>query len=158
MIQRIQTLYLIAVLALLIAALFVPLAFLNVDVKGEMMTFHYFLYPKTKESFFEPNWLLLILQSVVFIITLVTIFLYKNRILQVRVLAFNYLACIAYWICLWFFAIDAVENDIPQGLFLKGSSFGIASYFPLGQIFLLYFAQKAIKRDEILVRSSGRLR
>ncbi|MDR0790582.1 MAG: DUF4293 domain-containing protein [Bacteroidales bacterium] len=158
MIQRIQTLYLVAVIALSITALFFPIAFMIVDIKGEQMTFQYFLLQQDREGFFNSNWLLLILQSVIVIISLITIFLYKNRMRQIRVLAFNYLVCIAYWICLWFFAVGVAQKDIPQGLFLTGSSYGLAAYFPLVQIFLLYLAQKAIKKDEILVRSSERLR
>ncbi|MDR1847819.1 MAG: DUF4293 domain-containing protein [Bacteroidales bacterium] len=158
MIQRIQTLWLTLVLALSVIALFFPILILDIDVKGAVMKYPYFLFPKGEENFFKPAYLLIILQSAVFIITLVSVFLYKKRILQIRMLAFALLCNVFYAGFIFLFAVKNASNEIPNGLDLAGMSYGLTAYFPFFQMFMLYLAQKAIKRDEIKVRSSDRLR
>jgi hypothetical protein len=118
----------------------------------------YFIYPKGKENIFSLNFILLGLQVALVLITLVTIFLYKRRILQIRLVAFASLICVFYFGYIFLFGADVAAKDIPVGLVLTGTSYGLAAYFPIAQIFLLYLAQKSIKKDEILVRSSDRLR
>ncbi|MDR1006707.1 MAG: DUF4293 domain-containing protein [Bacteroidales bacterium] len=158
MIQRIQTLWLIAVLVIAVATFFFPLAYLDIDIKGMSAKYEYSIYPMAKDTIFHPAWVLIILQSVLFIATLITIFLYKNRMLQIKILAFLLLVCVVYTGYIFLFVIDNAAKDIPVGLFKTGDAYGIGSYFSFAQIVLIYLAQKAIKKDEILVRSSDRLR
>jgi hypothetical protein len=158
MIQRLQTLYLMAVMALSVNALFFPLASLQIDVRDVTESYPYFLYPKSETNIFIPDYVLLVLHSIVFLLSLITIFLYKNRILQMRVCAFVLLVCVIFvgYMFVWGVNIAASKN-ILQGT-LKGYGYGIATYFPFAQMFFAYLAQKRIKKDEILIRSSERLR
>ena len=90
MIQRIQTVYLFAVAILMIATLFAPLTILQVgenlfsfDASGisTMLT--------ENPELIYPTWGMFALTAIIALVALITIFLFKNRILQIRLSVFN---------------------------------------------------------------------
>ena len=85
MLQRIQTVYLLIIVALTVATLFLPLAVLQ---QGDAL----FSFDASglstmigEPELLYPAWGLFALTAIIAIIALVTIFLYKKRILQIRV-------------------------------------------------------------------------
>lgn len=92
---------------------------------------------------------LLIMNIITFALAFVSIFLYRHRMLQIRVSVFNVIILIAFqgWI-LWLFF-----NNRPQE-----SSFSIFSVFPIVSAILIFTAIRYIARDEALVRSTSRIR
>ncbi|MGO1585666.1 DUF4293 domain-containing protein [Mesonia sp.] len=89
--------------------------------------------------------------SVSSILALVTIFLYKNRKLQFVV---NRLNIILNFILLGFFVYWSLM--VPGEMQISEN--GIGMFLPIISIVLLVMANKAIKKDEALVKSVDRLR
>lgn len=132
MIQRIQTLFLLIASALLFSMFLSKMA-----ISGDE-------YVK-----FTEIHSLLIMNIITFTLTFCTIFLYRHRILQIRISVFNVVILLAYqgWI-LWLFF-----NNRPQD-----SSFTIYSVFPIVSAILIFTAIRYIARDEALVQSTSRIR
>jgi hypothetical protein len=90
------------------------------------------------------------------IVPLVTLFLFKKRLLQIRLCAVNIVLllgtlifiAIYYYLGSRFFAEFSYE--------VRG--FKIAAIFPLLSLVLTYLAARAIFKDEMLVRSLDRIR
>lgn len=152
MIQRIQTLYLLLSVALIVAAMCLPIGSF---IAPDGVTTHVLkplgltLADGTCQSTWGL-WGILLLDTVV---AACTIFLYKNRMLQVRTTVFNtllmagyYLACVAF--------VFMLKGD------LEGVSFtpGWALCFPAIAIILHYLAFRGIMSDEVMVRAADRLR
>lgn len=99
------------------------------------------------------------MQIGVALIALIAIFLYKNRQLQVKFVASGLLLVTIYVAFLLFFKIDGLEKAIA-GLY----STPVVNYnkisisFPVLQLLLFILAQRAIRKDDRIVRSSDRLR
>ncbi len=172
MIQRVQTLWLSLAVLLAVLTFFFPLA--NFSLQDQDIIYN---LVKKAPNINEPNYyqqssaiVLIILNCVFIALTLVTIFLYKNRGLQMKVLAFAFLVEVAYTLVLFLYQTDAGLEEILQ-YFLQGKEdmiepalksaktiYGVGSYFCVAQILCLIFARNGIRKDEKLVRSSDRLR
>lgn len=171
MIQRIQTLWLALIVVLCIANFFFPLAIFNINVKDIPENAVYKLIP-TSSSFYQnsPAWTAMIFNLIVCLLSVVTIFLYKNRVLQMKILAFAFLACVVEVALLFFYQIDAGLKEIVSSLY-KGTpeliqsnieasktTYALGSYFPIFEVIFFIFARNAIRKDEMRVRASDRLR
>lgn len=151
MIQRIQTIYLLLTAILLGVAMCYPIGvFVDADgVSTSVFTpLHLMLADGTSQLTIGMIGLLL----VALIVNVSAIFLYKNRMLQIRVTNFSSLIIIGYYIAAVVF-VFLFKSDLE-------ASFrpAVACCFPLIGIILNYLAFRAIMRDEILVRGSDRLR
>ena len=158
MIQRIQTVYLtLAIIALSLVFAF-PLAQFFAEngayvfsvtglknmVPGEPPAFNVML--------FLP---LVIFTAGIALLDLFTIFQYKKRGFQVKLTNIAVLATIALIMGIFFLYIPMIEkkiNIIPD----YRKAFGI--YLPLVALVFQVMANRAIKRDDKLVRSADRLR
>ena len=163
MLQRIQTVYLLIIVALTVATLFLPLAVLQ---QGDAL----FSFDASglstmigEPELLYPAWGLFALTAIIAIIALVTIFLYrkrilhrqwiKDRILQIRLCVFNALLILGFY-GFFAFLIYSLKGD------MEGASVSvkIALSFPLVNLILDYLAIRNIGADEALVRSLDRLR
>ena len=136
MIQRIQTLYL-AIVALLSAIL--PF-FVNLWVTSE-----------NKEIFAKNDILISIVFYVVAILAIVAVFLFKKRQNQFVV---NRLNMILNLFLLGFFVYRSLNLSGETAVSEKG----IGMLIPVFSIVFLVLANRAIKKDEDLVKSVDRLR
>lgn len=152
MIQRIQSLYLVIVAGLMIATLFTPIAyFFSGNQEYELYSF---MLKSSVESISTPYMGILLLATAV--LPLVTLFLYKNRMLQIRLCAVNIVLLIGVII---FMAIYYyLSARMFSGLEFQTRGFRITVIFPLISIILNYLAARAIFKDEMLVRSLDRIR
>ena len=150
MLQRIQTVYLLIIVVLTVATLFLPLAVLQ---QGDAL----FSFDASglstmigEPELLYPAWGLFALTA---IIALVTIFLYRKRILQIRLCVFNALLILGFY-GFFAFLIYSLKGD------MEGASVSvkIALSFPLVNLILDYLAIRNIGADEALVRSLDRLR
>lgn len=153
MLQRIQTVYLLLIVALTIATLFFPLAVLQAgndlfsfDASGVSTLMG-------EPELIYPTWGLFALVAVIAIVALVTIFLFKRRILQIRLCVFNALLMIGFYGFFAYLAYNFTSSFVEMSLQVK---FGLA--FPLINLILDYLAIRNIGADEALVRSLDRLR
>lgn len=158
MIQRVQSIYL--VLATLAGAMtfFLPYAHFYAD-EAEVAEYAMFGVFNVQSQVLEmtspflfPAW---ILGAFAVLIPLVSIFLYKKRPVQMRIVRLGYLINLSYVVYL-FFAIDSINNSIFEGALdiLHHTGF----YMPVIAIVFSFLAIRGIKADEALVKSLDRIR
>ena len=147
MIQRIQSVYLLIVTGLLIAALCLPVGSF-VDPAGV----HVFKPLRiVMEGGYQYTWGLFCILLLAALIAFASIFLFKNRMLQIRMTIFNSLLLLGYYISLGAFYWALKDN-------FAAFDMHFAICFPLVGIILNYLAIRAIGRDEVMVRAADRLR
>ena len=100
-----------------------------------------------------PTWGLFALAIVISLLALLTIFLFKKRILQIRLCVFNAILMLGFYGLFAFFCWNLDNQKEIFSLNLK-----IALSFPLVSLILDYLAIRNIGADEALVRSLDRLR
>ncbi|MDR1937242.1 MAG: DUF4293 domain-containing protein [Tannerellaceae bacterium] len=153
MLQRIQSVYLLVIAILTVAMTFLPLAVLQ---KGDEF-FSLGVFGVTTLSpdaeFVYPVWGLFVLTTLIALLAMVTIFLYKKRILQIRICVFNAIMMIGFY-GFFAFMIYTMKQEISD----LSVSVKIALSFPLTSLILDYLAIRNIGADEVLVRSMERLR
>ncbi|MCD8092440.1 MAG: DUF4293 domain-containing protein [Bacteroides sp.] len=152
MIQRIQSVYLLLVTALLVVAICMPVGqFIGADG----ITAHVFkpLGVSLADGGFQSTWGLFGILLLSALIALCTIFLFRNRMLQVRMTIFSSILLIGYYIafCVFMFVL---KGDLGAASF----QLGWALCLPLISIILNYLAFRAIYRDEVMVKAADRLR
>jgi hypothetical protein len=156
MLQRIQTVYLLAAAVLMSLLLFLPLAEIAPEGTG--------IYTATGKGWFlsaggEPvelvmaTWPVFILALTLALLPLINIFLYRNRKLQLRIsvysiiLAFGLIGLIYYYFVIGFRQLDDPVYALRFPIIV-----------PVIYIVLTYLAFRGIRKDEMLVRSLDRIR
>lgn len=150
MIQRIQSIYLLLVTALLVAAISLPL---GTFVTGDLITSYSFSplgVELTEEMHYTWGLLALLLLST--LISTCTIFLFRNRVLQIRMSIFNAVLLIGYYIAFVVFML-MLQHDLQMTFHIEWSL-----CLPLIAIIFDYLAIRAIGRDEVMVKAADRLR
>ena len=143
MIQRIQTIYLF--LSSIISGGFIFVFDLWENVKKEVFALELF----SREAIVLKIIPLLFILSA--IVSFVTIFLFKNRKLQFVI------GRIVILINLFLLGVLVyVSLTLPGEVFI--SEKGIGMFLPIVAVLLIVLANKAIKKDEDLVKSADRLR
>lgn len=152
MIQRIQSIYLFLVTGLLIVAMCMPV---GQFVEPDGVTAHVLkpLSLQLADGSSFSTWGMFGILLLSAIITFCTIFLYRNRMLQVRMTIFVILLLIGFYAVFGVFAYMLSED-------LEGTTFrmGWALCLPAVSMILNYLAFRAIYRDELMVRAADRLR
>lgn len=147
MIQRIQTVF-ILIAAFLCGSLFFQ-KFADIIVNDELHIFNAYGIFKNQELLFS-GLPILILIGIVTALHFITIFLFKKRILQIRILAFTIILLLG--LCGLFFYFTYVSFDEVKVAFKVGVA------FPIVAVILDWLAIRAIGKDEALVRSLNRIR
>lgn len=152
MIQRIQSLYLLAIAALMLTAVLTPLAYF---VAG---TEEYLLYAfslKGGEASYSTIYMGVVV-ALAAIIPFVNIFLFKKRMLQIRLCAVELVLLIGsvIFMAIYYYLAGRMFSDLE----FSTQGFRIAIIFPLISLVLDYLAMRAIFHDEMLVRSLDRIR
>ena len=158
MLQRIQSVYL-AVVAIASGLLFFfPLANYYNEIHGNYKFFIYGIKcmdPDQKitfPSFFTSPLIFLAVASIIF--SVVTIFLYKNRFLQIRICAFNLITNIVLIMAIFFFYATHIQT-----MTMIEPEYNYAGMvLPLISIVFLILSNRAIRKDQALVKSADRLR
>jgi len=157
MIQRIQSLFLAIAAVAAILMFFFPIADFYSETLGNYKLLATGLKcmdpdPKVHATFwFAIPMLVFVLGSIG--LSLATIFLYKNRPMQIKLLAFNILITIVLVVTILMFYMNSVEK-------LTGiaPAYEFGAFCPLINLLFLILANRYIRKDENLVRSSDRLR
>ncbi len=158
MIQRIQSVYLAIVAIASVLLFFFPLADYYNELQGNYKFFIYGLRSMDPEpgvsfsAFF--TFPLVMLAVISFLLSLITIFMYKKRILQIRLCAFNVLANIVLIMVIFFFYAPKIQEmtKVEPGYNYVGM------IMPLISLVFLILANRAIRKDEAMVKSADRLR
>lgn len=147
MIQRIQTVY-ILLSAILIGLLF-SLPFAEIAFNDQLFLFD--IRGIVKNDTVQENGLpLALLTGLILLLHVFTLFIYKKRILQIRILVFTILLMIGLFGLFYFFTYYAFDH--------AQISFKMAVIFPLLAVILDYLAIRNIGKDEALIRSIDRIR
>lgn len=150
MLQRIQTVFLLLASAAMLVASVTPLAtFLH---NGDRVVFEAMgIY--LNGSLSDSTWGLFAVGAFSAVLALFTVFLYRNRILQMRLSIFNMVLMIGFYLYFGFiiFKLNPAEN-------LQFQKVGIGIIMPIIAIILTVLAIRKIGADETLVRSLDRLR
>jgi len=155
MIQRIQTVYLLAIVILSGFIIFSPVADLmnNIDKLIYLVDFKGISLVQPTGNIIESHiWGLTSVSTVVPILALITIFSFKNRVKQIRLTVINMFFMIAYYAFLLLYLWPACDR-LHTDWHLR-----IVAVFPLVNLILSYLAIGAIGKDEKLVKSMDRLR
>ena len=192
MIQRIQTLHLLAVTALVGVLLFVPLAwFGDLNRTVTMYAFRLQIEPTVGEAVAaelseveaaDPALAVLlaeavaasnaetnattepmlpylgVLYAVAALLSLATIFLYRRRLLQLRLCAVEVVLLIGMLVmeAVYYFRFKALFAEMAAST--AHASMKLPMIFPLLALLFVLMAARAIFRDEMLVRAADRIR
>lgn len=151
MLQRIQSVYLFIVTVLLVTCMFLSLGYFSTDGGVHQMVFKT-LGVTIPDQPFQSTWGIFVLLLLSSIISFVTIFLYKNRPLQIRLSVFNTIILIGYYCVLGFF-IWKLRTALSADFFVSW-----AICLPAVALILNILAIRAIGKDEVMVRASDRIR
>lgn len=153
MIQRIQTLFLLAVVVLATLQCLFPVAGFFNETTTQLydLTFTGVFLQNSSESVMQV-WALSILTVIIPTVALITIFLYGKRVLQLRFTVFNIFLMIGYYAVLFVYLWFGKQN-LGADWFLN-----ISCSFQLVNVVLSAMAWRAILKDELLVRSLNRIR
>ncbi|MDX9846091.1 MAG: DUF4293 domain-containing protein [Tenuifilaceae bacterium] len=153
MIQRIQTAFLIIATILLVFMVFMPVASV-VRPTDEVVFELGFKGLESADGVKEPftSYPMSILVLICLAICITTIFLFKRRMLQIRLCVVNIVLLLGLQGLVYYFA-KAAQSSIDGNL-----SFSLLFVFPLISAILVFLALRAVARDEALVRSLDRLR
>ncbi|MBP5677790.1 MAG: DUF4293 domain-containing protein [Bacteroidales bacterium] len=112
-----------------------------------------------KESGFK-SWPLVVLAALTAIVAVASIFLYKNRVRQMRIVALAFIFNVAYVFLLFFWAVDGYGKAITQYFHANDLQviWFVGAYAPIVGLVFLILAHRGIKRDEAKVRAADRLR
>ena len=150
MIQRIQTLYLLAVVALGIALIWLPVVQLvTPEDAAELQMWE---LTALGGAPLQGLWGLLVTTILIPLLALVDIFLYKKRLLQARLNIFSVLLCLGYYGVLAIYIWLAKVSLGAEWHIMPWAS------FPLVCMVLTLMATRAILKDEALVRAADRIR
>lgn len=108
---------------------------------------------------FKGAIVLVILAAAMGVLSIVTIFFYKNRVLQMRIMAFNLLFNVAYIGLLFLWVVNGYGKAlVNMGIADPVPQFSVGTWTPIVTLVLMIFAQRGIKKDEMKVRAADRLR
>ena len=154
MIQRIQTLYLFLIAVLVGITLFSRLAWFAGDA-GEFGLYAFSLRSAEGESL-HPTVYLGILLTLSALLPLVTIFLFKRRLLQLRLCVVELVLLVGSAVMegIYYYLGCRVFSDAA----VHTQGFDIAIALPVVSLLFAWLAARAIFRDELLVRAADRIR
>ena len=172
MIQRIQTLYLFVVVVLFATMVATPLLDFKInnvkldvenkeqakpdvkvtkDVKVYQMTYKGIVDKESGDMLISTS-LVTLYEIVVAVIALITIFLYKNRGSQIKLTIFNMVLQVGFYVVVAVYMYTAYKYANTD------FDFHLPILFPLISLILSYLAFRAIVKDDLLVKSLGRVR
>ena len=163
MIQRIQSLYLAGVLLCSLLLFFTAIA--SVEAPLHIYNFSiYGLFDVTRgvNQKLASTLPLLVLNGIVTLLTVVIIFQFKKRALQIKLARLNILLLVVFVVGTFFYFENASEQifEIEKLNTEKGlkANYLLGAILPLIAIILNMLAARAIKKDDVLVRSADRIR
>jgi len=152
MIQRIQSLFLFASLCFLVPMFFTPAAEMIYET-GEIFAFTlagFYQIEAETTTMLSNQYSIMAFGILICVLNLIIIFMYKSRVLQLRLCIYNILLLTGL-IGVVLFTLYTVPN-------VRSVSFSMPAVFPIISIILHYLAFRGIRRDELMVQALSRLR
>jgi peptidoglycan/LPS O-acetylase OafA/YrhL len=152
MLQRSQTLFLLAAFVLSLLLLTGPLARFTLE-GGEFVLKYTGLFNMPGEKEPVASWPLSVCFVLVALLAFLNIFFYRNRMRQMRITIFLILLH-AGALGMMFYYVAVVKSQLEGAIVLHGWRFIV----PPVCMILLYLAFRRIRRDELLVKAYDRIR
>lgn len=155
MIQRIQTVYLFIIVILTGFTLFTPYAGLinKAEALSYVVNYNGIFLNQDNGALFQQNvWAISALTALILITAFISIFLFKKRVVQIRLLFFNLILMLGYYVLLFIYLWQAGEK-LNAEWYLN-----LVTAFPLINVILSFLAIRSIGKDEALIKSLNRLR
>lgn len=156
MIQRIQTLYLFLAFALMGLMYFFPLMTFAGNGQEYEIVLLGIRSTSAPNAYIASALHLLILWVTATVLPLMNIFLYKARLLQMRLCLVEILLALGLQIVVGIYVFNA--KSMAEQCESHAITYSVASLIPLACIILSALAFRAIRRDQRLVRSLDRIR
>ena len=155
MIQRIQTVYLLAIAGMFIALLFLPLSFIHTNEALYSFGVDGLQTTTLPSELVYPTWSLMAVAVIIILLSFVIIFKYKKRVLQMRMCVYNALLMIGFCALFGFYLWQLGKSpELPD----MKISFRFWVAFPFVALIFDYLAIRSIGADEAMIRSLERLR
>lgn len=164
MIQRIQTVYLIAAILVLSGMWFFPIA----EVSFEESSIQFYLTQNTATAFdltfdLPGAWPIAVGVAILCVLALATMLDFKNRKRQLMLckttLGLLPVLAVGAFLNAWQAIEVTMEASSALGGLVSGSGgYGFAPVLPLVAMVFVFLALKGIQKDEALIRSMDRLR
>lgn len=159
MIQRIQTLFLLGVVIISIILFLLPISQKNITNESSGISEIYTLNldkvtlssGNAIENTVTKTYGLLAVNAAILILSLATIFMYRNRPLQIKLCMLNSLL-IAVLLVLIFYYSDGMGSKQIKPVYLPGI------YLVAVQVLLLMLSRRFIRKDDMLVKAADRIR
>jgi hypothetical protein len=153
MIQRIQSLFLLVIPLVIIAMFFFPLATFHSAEASFSLWMTGFIISEGTTSFNIQTWFIPAIGILLALLAIVVIFLYRNRMMQLKLNRIVSIASILFVAAL-FFTVDKTVKVTE----LSTYAYNIGAYLSLVPPFMIYLANSRIRRDEMKVRAADRIR
>ncbi len=149
MIQRIQTLWFF--LASVAAALIFFFPVIELTADNNMKIYEYSSISIAGiDNLIQTAYIIAGLTGIIALLSFVGIFLYKNRMLQMRISTFASLLVIFLVGLLTFFSWSTLANP--------SAAIGLSAILPLVVFIFLLMGRRAVKKDDNLIKSVDRIR
>lgn len=152
MIQRIQTLYMLAAFILCVLCLSLPIGAFVPEGLGDSCEMYNLWIRMGNGNCDFSVWGLFVILLLSCPLVIAAIFLYKNRRLQARVCVFSILMLVGWYIVYGIFAFN-LKDSLNAGFIIR-----LPAVFPFIALVFLVLARKAILADEALVKAADRIR
>jgi hypothetical protein len=155
MIQRIQTVYLFLTMIFTLLFITFPVGSLQIGDAEYLIKIWSVTPDGYKEFGIEPGFLgyvASVIAIIVMIVSIYTTFQFRKRLFQIKLGKMNILLNVML-VVLTFFYLDSVREDVAAQF-----SYKVGVVFPLLSMILILMANRAIRRDENMVRAADRLR
>ncbi|NPA68773.1 MAG: DUF4293 domain-containing protein [Chlorobi bacterium] len=149
MIQRIQSLWLFIATVAAVLTYFFPVIELNSDKSLMIYSFDSITFAGIT-GLIQSGYIIAALLGIIALLSFVTIFLYKNRVLQMRLCVFISLLDIILIILITLFSVNQTKSP--------AAAIGLSAILPLIIFIFVLMARRAILRDELLVKAADRIR
>lgn len=149
MIQRIQSIFLLSAAAAAVLMFFYPV--IQIAGNNSIQIYDYeSISIGSFDNLIQSGYIVAGLVGIIAVLSFVNIFLYKNRIRQMRICTFISLLVIFLVILIIIFSI---RTEVKVA-----STIGLSSILPVIIFIFVLIARRSIRKDEALVRSADRLR
>lgn len=148
--QRIQTIFLAIAIIALIISLVQPIWIYQAEDSADIVLTPFYLLQDGDYQYL-PFSLTAILSVASITLAFISIRKYKNRMVQMKIGAFNSLLLVGVVGSSVYFAVNLIEK-------FQGGHYGFGLYLPVVAVICNLLANFFIRKDEKLVRDSERLR
>lgn len=153
--QRIQTLYLTIAILINLVAYTINIAYFELEDQIHDFCLYGLIDTNSGEMLYSTT-SLSIINMLSILVSLVVIFTFKKRQLQIKLSQLNLFIQVVL-VAAIFFMIDsaAAELNLDTEIHLE---YGIGIALAILPLFFIYLAIRAIKKDEALIRAADRIR